>query len=75
MSKRIEVFMTIQQGWQCPACKTIYAPYCLQCLCERKVNFIPIWPYYPYWNTHDAYWSIYPIHTNIPMQITCTSSG
>lgn len=28
-----------QQGWQCPCCKTVYAPWVRSCACESEVSF------------------------------------
>lgn len=34
-----------QQGWQCPCCKTVYAPWVQSCECEKNVTSITYtWP-------------------------------
>lgn len=36
------------QGWQCPACKTIYSPTTSSCGCQRGTYVPPPYTPYPY---------------------------
>lgn len=35
----------IQQGWQCPCCKTVYNPTVMACNCRSGIGFTaqPVW--------------------------------
>jgi len=53
----------MNQGWECPACKTVYAPTVTKCECQvakpdwtyRPPAWQP-WPSYPWWpNTAKDY--------------------
>ena len=35
---------TIQQGWQCPMCGTVYAPWVYKCGCKQVVSVPAQWP-------------------------------
>ena len=39
----------VKQGWQCPECKTIYAPTVEKCECVKVPVQKYVYPYYPYW--------------------------
>ena len=35
---------TVQQGWQCPLCGTVYAPWVYKCGCKQVVSVPAQWP-------------------------------
>ena len=36
------------QGWECPRCHTIHAPWVQGCYCANVYPFYPEYPHYPY---------------------------
>lgn len=36
------------QGWQCPACRTVHAPWVASCDCVKQPTFPIVIPYLPY---------------------------
>ena len=58
-----------QQGWQCPVCKTVWAPFVSSCSkCSSSWQYVPPlspWSYPSPMNPY-PYWSIVPDNTDVP---------
>lgn len=48
-----DISTSIQQGWQCPCCKTVYAPWIKSCKCQKASSRITI--NNPYWSEEEWY--------------------
>jgi hypothetical protein len=66
----------MNQGWQCPGCKTIWAPTvqrCVQCS-PVTVPCAPLYPQPPYWLPYIAPYRVTPPPWG-PITVTCTSTS